>query len=125
MKTRVSFAVLALACAGSACAHVTPLPPEPPDIQGTVWAIRGLFEGGGDVVVRTTPTAADAMPMPSRVQVRTGSRILVRRADGKVGGANFSKIQLGQHVSVWWDGEPERDEAGRTGRVRVLIIQGV
>ena len=109
---------------GAACVHTPPpeTPTAPPDVQGLVWAIHGSFEGGGEVVVRRQPTPDAAMPLPLHIQLRPGASILVRRGE-KLDRVNFSKIQLGQHVSAWWDGEPTRDSAGMpTGPVRVVVI---
>ncbi len=115
-------AVVAL---GAGCVHTPPqLPTAPPDVQGQVWAIHGSFEGGGEVVVRPRATPDVAMPLPLHIQLRPGASILLRRGD-KVDRANFSRIQLGQQVSAWWDGEPVRDAAGvATGPVRVVVILG-
>ncbi len=106
------------------CVHAAPpqLPTAPPDIQGLVWAIRGSFEGGGEIVVRRQPTPDVAMPLPLHIHLRPGASILVRRGE-KLDRANFSTIQLGQQVSAWWDGEPTRDSAGvQTGPVRIFVI---
>ena len=108
------------------CVHALPpqLPTAPPDVQGLVWAIHGSFEGGGEVIIRRQPTPDVAMPLPLHIQLRPGSSILVRRGE-KLDQVNFSTIQLGQHLSAWWDGEPTRDEAGaQTGPVRLVVIQG-
>ncbi len=108
---------------GAACVHQPPpLPTEPADVEGQVWTIQGSFEGGGTVVVRTAPVAAQGTPVASRLELRPGARILVRR-HGTLRSANFSTIQLGQQVSAWWDGEPGASEGGgRAGPVRVLVI---
>ncbi len=105
-----------------ACAHQPPpLPVEPPDVTGTVWTIQGSFEGGGTVVVRRSAVSGQTA-QSDRVQIRPGARIVIRRKGG-LRQANFSAIQLGQHVTGWWDGEPGSDGAARVGPVRVLVIE--
>lgn len=119
--------VLALtgALAGSlACAHQPPpLPVEPPDVSGTVWTIQGSFEGGGTVVVHPYVVAGQPASWTARIEIRPGARVVLRR-EGRLRQANFSRLQLGQRISAWWDGEPTTTEAGgRTGPVRVLVIE--
>ncbi len=115
----------ALALTGSlACAHQPPpLPVEPPDVRGTVWTIQGSFEGGGIVVVHPNAVPGQAAPVATRIELRPGARVVVRR-QGKLRQANFSRLQLGQHIAAWWDGEPTTSESGgRAGPVRVLVIE--
>ncbi len=128
MRYRSWMAVSVLACAtalGVGCVHPArpALPAEPPDVQGIVWAIKGSFEGGGEVVLRPSPTPEKALPLPARIQLRPGARILIRRGE-KLDPVNFSKLQLGQQVTIWWDGQPAPDSVGSlTGPVRVVVIQ--
>ena len=124
MRSFLTLAAAALALAGApGCAHQPPLPLTPADVRGTVWAIQGSFEGGGTLVVR--PDAVPGLPAPlsARVQIRPGTRIVVRRT-GKLASVNFSRLQLGQRVTGWWDGAPATDDTGApTGAVRVLVIE--
>ena len=118
-------ALLGVAVAlGAACAHrPPPLPVEPADVEGRVWTVQGSFEGGGIVVVRTASVAPQGSPGASRLELRSGTRIVLRRR-GRLERANFSAIQLGQNVSAWWDGEPGSSEGGdRAGPVRVFVIE--
>jgi len=124
MRSFYAVAALAAALGGApACVHQPPpLPVEPPDIRGTVWAIQGAFSGGGTVVVRPPGVPGQPPPPADRIEIRPGARILLRDR-GKLRSANFSRIQLGQHVSAWWDGEPTVTEPARAGPVRVLLIE--
>ncbi len=108
---------------GAACVHQPPpLPAEPADVQGRVWTIQGSFEGGGIVVVRPDPIQGQPAPLAHRLEIRSGARIVVRR-NARLESANFARIQLGQRVRAWWDGEPARGESGGlAGPVRVLVI---
>ncbi len=115
----------ALALAGSlACAHQPPpLPVEPADVLGTVWTIQGSFEGGGILVVHPYPVPGQAAPLATRIELRPGAPVVVRR-QVKLQQANFSRLQLGQRIAAWWDGEPTTSESGgRAGPVRVLVIE--
>lgn len=109
---------------GAACVHQPPpLPVQPADVQGRVWTIQGSFEGGGIVVVRPDPVAGQPAPVAHRLELRAGVRVVAQR-NGKLESANFSKIQLGQRVRAWWDGEPTLGESGGlAGPVRVLVIE--
>ncbi len=121
---RATLVGLLVALGGAAaCAHQPPpLPAEPPDVSGTVWTIQGSFEGGGTVVVRRPGLPGQLGAQSDRLQLRSGARIVVHR-QGRRRAANFSAIQLGQHVAGWWDGEPGSDGTARVGPVRVLVIE--
>ncbi len=107
----------------AACAHQPPpLPTAPPDVGGIVWTIRGSFEGGGTVVVRRLGIPGQSAAELDRLVIRPGARIVVLRK-GRLRPANFSAVQLGQHVTAWWDGEPGTDGTAHVGPVRVLVIE--
>ena len=124
MRSFLTLAAAALALAGApGCAHQPPLPLAPADVRGTVWTIQGSFEGGGTMIVHPDAVPGQPPPLAARVEIRPGTRIVVRRA-GKLASANFSRIQLGQRVTGWWDGAPMTDATGApTGALRVLVIE--
>lgn len=113
-------ALLALALVACAGREPPRLPAEPPDVTGVVATVQGSFAGGGTIAVR--PADAGASASPDQLQLRPATR-LVEWRKGELHWGNLARVQPGDHIRAWWDGQPTTSTRPFTGAVRLVVIE--